>query len=294
MGQVQGKERLPIGAFRVKKKELLGEGRFGDVWVVKDKETKRRMALKVMAVPDEERLQMAENELAMLRAVSPHPHIVELHGSGIFYGPSGKDFYLLTELCSGGQLSSMLAARTSALPEKEALQIFLQVCLGVEKLHTLKPNPIVHRDIKAENIVLDSGGKYKLCDFGSATHASSRGYETKKEKANIEDEISRLTTLQYRAPEMIDLYSGKDPLGLPTDVWALGCLLFYLSYNRHAFPNGGLAKIVSAAHDMPAEEECTLSPDLRQLIVSILKADPDERPDTTEVIVRARKMGKGR
>lgn len=52
----------------------------------------------------------------------------------------------------------------------------------------------------------------------------------------------------------------------------MGCLLFYLSYNKHPFPNGGSAKIVSANYDIPDLEDCILSRSLRELVISILKA----------------------
>jgi AP2-associated kinase len=72
-------------------------------------------------------------------------------------------------------------------------------------MHNLKP-PLIHRDLKVENILQASQTSFKLCDFGSAVTAHLRPPSTTVELRALEADISRHTTFQYRAPEMIDVY----------------------------------------------------------------------------------------
>ena len=72
-------------------------------------------------------------------------------------------------------------------------------------MHDLKP-ALLHRDLKVENILQATATSFKLCDFGSATPAASRPPSTTHEIQVLEADLNRHTTLQYRAPEMIDVY----------------------------------------------------------------------------------------
>lgn len=97
------------------------------------------------------------------------------------------------------------------LTEQEILQIFVDVCEGVACMHNLKP-ALLHRDLKVENILQASDKLYKLCDFGSAATSALKPPSTQAEVRALEQDVLRHTTLQYRAPEMVDPY-----LRLPID-----------------------------------------------------------------------------
>lgn len=72
-------------------------------------------------------------------------------------------------------------------------------------MHNLQP-PLLHRDLKIENILQATQNTFKLCDFGSATACATRLPSTAAEIRVLEADLNRHTTLQYRAPEMVDLY----------------------------------------------------------------------------------------
>lgn len=105
------------------------------------------------------------------------------------------------------------------LTVNEILDIFCDMCEAVARLHHSK-TPVIHRDLKIENVLIDqrSGSEkpvYVLCDFGSATtKVLCRETYTHEQ---IDDEIRRYTTLSYRAPEMVDLFSGV-PIGNENDL----------------------------------------------------------------------------
>ncbi|GAA6066059.1 AP2-associated protein kinase 1 isoform X1, partial [Tachysurus ichikawai] len=126
-----------------------------------------------------------------------------------------------------GQVVNLMNQRLqTGFSESEVLQIFCDTCEAVARLHQRKI-PIVHRDLKVENILLHDRGHYVLCDFGSAT---DRFQDPQAEgAAAVEEEIKKYTTLSYRAPEMVNLYSGK-VISTKADIWALGCLLYKLCF----------------------------------------------------------------
>lgn len=128
----------------------------------------------------------------------------------------------------------------SRLTEYEALHIFTQVCQAVSHLHSQKPLPIIHRDIKVENVLIATNGSFKLCDFGSATtRIIPAGVSMQvKEIHALSDEIGRVTTLQYRAPELCDLYQ-KLGMDEKVDIWALGVVLYKLCYFTTPFEESG-------------------------------------------------------
>lgn len=134
------------------------------------------------------------------------------------------------------------------LTEAEILQIFVDVCEGVAFMHNSRP-ALLHRDLKVENILQSSPTSYKLCDFGSATTVSRPPTNTQEIRA-LEAEIGRHTTMQYRAPEMIDLYS-KRPIDEKSDVWALGVLLYKLCYYTTPFEEHGSLAILNVQYRIP-------------------------------------------
>ena len=177
------------------------------------------------------------------------------------------------------------------LNEHQILRIFADVCHAVSACHFRRPQPILHRDIKLENILVNSLQNYVLCDFGSAillsasTNNDFQQYPVNQLTTNIiqqlEEEVQRYTTLSYRAPEMIDLYS-RLPITLKADIWAMGCLLYKLMYNTMPFGDSILA-IQNGAFVIPDDMAQTYSRDLNLLVRYILEIDINKRPDIWQV-----------
>lgn len=135
------------------------------------------------------------------------------------------------------------------LTEAEILQIFCDVCEGVACMHNLRP-PLLHRDLKVENILQASPTSFKLCDFGSATPVAAKPPATTQEIRILEADLNRHTTLQYRAPEMVDVFSRR-PVDEKSDVWALGVLLYKLCYYTTPFEEHGPLAILNVQYRIP-------------------------------------------
>lgn len=135
------------------------------------------------------------------------------------------------------------------LTEAEILQIFVDVCEGVAYMHNSRP-ALLHRDLKVENILQSSATSFKLCDFGSATTVAPRPPSTTQEIRALEADLNRHTTLQYRAPEMVDPYLRR-AVDEKSDVWALGVLLYKLCYYTTPFEEHGPLAILNVQYRIP-------------------------------------------
>lgn len=134
------------------------------------------------------------------------------------------------------------------LTESEILTIFVDVCEGVAHMHNARP-ALLHRDLKVENILQSSPTSYKLCDFGSSARPSKVPNNADEVRA-LEMDLNRHTTLQYRAPEMVDLYLRR-PVDEKSDVWALGVLLYKLCYYTTPFEEHGPLAILNVMYKIP-------------------------------------------
>jgi len=200
---------------------------------------------------------------------------------------ASREALLLMDYYPGGHLLDRLNMRNgSPLPMESAFRIFGQLLLSLKPLHQNNP-PIVHRDLKLENILFggvstiifingmelvtsivlhSQDGKVRLCDFGSCVEGFIY-LRNAEERQTAEEIIAKETTLIYRAPELVDLYL-RDVLTEKSDIWALGCILYALCYLNHPFQNVGSLGILSAKLQFPAVS--TVSPDTIILIQRML------------------------
>lgn len=151
-------------------------------------------------------------------------------------------------MVGGGLIDFMNTRLQNRLTEPEILHIFGDVVEGVACMHYLRP-PLLHRDLKVENVLIDSHRGYKLCDFGSCSPVRPAP-QTVVECRLLEEDIQKHTTLQYRSPEMIDVYR-RLPIDEKSDIWALGVLLYKLCYYTTPFEEQGQLAILNASYTFP-------------------------------------------
>ncbi|NXI24599.1 GAK kinase, partial [Sterrhoptilus dennistouni] len=276
---------------------LLLVGGFAFVYEAQDLGSGKDYALKRLLSNEEEKNKAIIQEVCFMKKLSGHPNIVQFCSAasiGKEESDTGQgEFLLLTELCKG-QLVEFLKKVESKGPVScdTVLKIFYQTCRAVQHMHKQKP-PIIHRDLKVENLLISNQGTIKLCDFGSATTiAYYPDYNWSAQKrALVEEEITRNTTPMYRTPEMVDLYSNF-PIGEKQDIWALGCILYLLCFRQHPFEDGAKLRIVNGKYVIPQND--TRYSVFHDLIRSTLKVNPEERLSITELVNQLQEIAAAR
>jgi len=260
--------------------KLISQGGYAYVFQVKDVATGEIFALKKMICQNSERLKTAKNEINILKSLPNHPNILRLYDAEIVKVSDGHHVFILLEFCEEGSVFDlMMKYESTKLNEKQIIFIMREVCEGLKALHSCEP-PIVHRDLKIENVLLHQK-KFKLCDFGSC---SSRTVDFSKveqrEYAFYEEEYDKNTTLMYRPPEMCDPYQ-KFIVNDRVDVWMLGCMLFTLCFYKQPFQEASKLSIVNGAYTFPKDHQYPEK--LIDIIRMMLTPNPIHRPSIAEL-----------
>ncbi|XP_054564782.1 cyclin-G-associated kinase [Eptesicus fuscus] len=290
-------QTVELGELRLRVRRVLAEGGFAFVYEAQDLGSGREYALKRLLSNEEERNRAIIQEVCFLKKLSGHPNIVQFCSAasiGKEESDTGQaEFLLLTELCRGQLVEFLKKSETKGPLSCDAiLKIFYQTCRAVQHMHRQKP-PIIHRDLKVENLLLSNQGTIKLCDFGSATtisHVPDYSWSAQR-RALVEEEVTRNTTPMYRTPEIVDLYSNF-PIGEKQDIWALGCILYLLCFGQHPFEDGAKLRIVNGKYCIPADD--TRYSVFHGLIRATLKVNPEERLSITELVNQLQEIAAAR
>ncbi|XP_031331465.1 myotonin-protein kinase-like [Photinus pyralis] len=178
--------RVNVSDFEVK--NVIGRGHFGEVFVVKEKQTGDVHAMKMIRKSDclrQKHISYEEERDIMVCAKSVW--LTRLQ----YAFQDANNLYFVMEYFPGGDLSGLLQRQGGTVPESAASFYLAELVLAVHDLHTMG---YVHRDIKPENILLDRCGHIKLADFGSSARLDSRGFV---------NEGVPVGTPDYIAPEVL-------------------------------------------------------------------------------------------
>ncbi|KAM5324067.1 STE20-like serine/threonine-protein kinase isoform 2-T2 [Glossophaga mutica] len=190
----------------------LGDGAFGKVYKAQNKETNVLAAAKVIDTKSEEELEDYMVEIDIL-ASCDHPNIVKLLDA--FYYEN--NLWILIEFCAGGAVDAVMLELERPLTESQIQVVCRQT---LEALNYLHDNKIIHRDLKAGNILLTLDGDIKLADFGVSA----------KNTRTIQRRDSFIGTPYWMAPEVVMCETSKDrPYDYKADVWSLGITLIEMA-----------------------------------------------------------------
>ncbi|XP_053958409.1 uncharacterized protein LOC128863321 isoform X1 [Anastrepha ludens] len=266
-----------VGRVSVTVEDVLAEGGFAMVFLAKANTGNTKYALKRMYVNNEHDLNVAKREIQIASNLSGHKNIIGYVDSSITHTGNGVcEVLLLMPYCKQHMLAMMNARLQVGFTEQEVLTVFCDISEAVSRLHFCQ-TPIIHRDLKVENILQNDAGNFVLCDFGSATAKILNPLQ--HGVTGVEEEIQKYTTLSYRAPEMIDLYSGKS-ITTKADIWALGCMLYKLCFFNLPFGESTLA-IQNGQFSIP--DNSKYSKGMHQLIKYMLEPDMEKRPNIWQV-----------
>ncbi|XP_039483316.1 AP2-associated protein kinase 1 isoform X2 [Drosophila santomea] len=270
-----------VGRVTVTVEDVLAEGGFAMVFLARGNgggsSSATKYALKRMYVNNEHDLNVAKREIQIASNLSGHKNIIGYVDSSIT--PTGNgvcEVLLLMPYCKHHMLAMMNARLHVGFTEPEVLNIFCDIAEAVSRLHYCQ-TPIIHRDLKVENILQTDVGNFVLCDFGSATAKTLNPQQ--HGVTAVQEEIQKYTTLSYRAPEMIDLYGGKS-ITTKADIWALGCMLYKLCFFSLPFGESTLA-IQNGQFSIP--DSSKYSKGMHQLIKYMLETDMEKRPNIWQV-----------
>ncbi|KAK2461458.1 hypothetical protein APHAL10511_005921 [Amanita phalloides] len=289
-GSLMPGQTIVVNKHSIQVERYLSQGGFAHVYLVRTATpvyNTTHHVLKRIAVPDQPMLTEVKKEVDIMRLLKGHPNIVHFIDAAWHKMSNGMfEVFILMEYCPGGGIIDMMNRRLrERLTEAEILQIFVDVCEAVAYMHNLRP-PLLHRDLKVENILQSSQASYKLCDFGSAT-AVSRPPANIQELRMLEADLNKHTTIQYRAPEMIDVHMRR-PIDEKSDVWALGVLLYKLCYYTTPFEEHGPLAILQVLYKIPPYP--VYSPQINALIGKMLKDHGTMRPTVFETLSEVHRM----
>lgn len=273
---------IDIGNLKVQIRNVIAEGGFSCVYLARDAiNGSKQYAVKHIICNDDESMELVMNEISVMKSLRGHPNIVTLYAHTILDMGRTNEALLVMEYCEKSLVNVLEIRGSGYFDEKQILAMFRDVCNAVFAMHCQSP-PIAHRDLKVENLLLGSDGLWKLCDFGSISTNHKR-FEKPEEMGIEEDNIRKHTTPAYRAPEMWDLFR-RELLNEKVDIWALGCLLFRISYLKSAFDGESKLQILNGNYRIPEMPKYSL--DVTDLIRDMLQSSPDDRPDITQVWFR--------
>ncbi|XP_061585552.1 cyclin-G-associated kinase isoform X2 [Cololabis saira] len=288
---------VELGDMKLRIRRVIAEGGFAYVYEAQDMSSGKDYALKRLLSNEEEKNKEIIQEVCFMKKLSGHPNVVQFCSAASISkeeSDTGQaEFLILTELCKGQLVDFIKRVEQRALLSCDTvLKIFYQACRAVQHMHKQKP-PVIHRDLKIENLLISNQGTIKLCDFGSSTtvsHYPDFSWSAQK-RSMVEDEITRNTTPAYRTPEMIDLYSNF-PINEKQDIWALGCILYLLCFKQHPFEEGAKLQIVNGKYAIPQNDvKYTVYHDLIRLM---LKVNPEERLSITELVNQLQEIAAAR
>jgi serine/threonine protein kinase len=219
-----------LKAIDVVRLNRLGEGSFGSVWLAKYQD--QFVALKVLNVGNNKSEEI-RREAGIMSTIAPHRNIIRLHG---LITEESSELCIVMELAPKGSLEDYVKASRAAQQDiKEAL--LFKWCIGVARgMALLSASHVIHRDLSARNVLLDSSLEPKIADFGLGRQVLDPNQETSTQ--------TDVGPLRWFAPECFELkYSEK------TDVWAFGCTLVELLTGDVPFPRLSAIETAVAVRD---------------------------------------------
>ena len=260
-----------LGRYEIRSK--LGAGGMGEVYVARDVEIGRDVAVKVLPPAfstDKDRLQRFQQEACAAGALN-HPNILSIYDVGKHDGSP----YVVSELLEGETLRKRIAG--SPLNQRRAIDYALQIAHGLAAAHE---KGIIHRDLKPENIFITNDGRVKILDFGLAKLTQLDGDRNQTDIPTRRVDTNPgvvMGTVGYMSPEQL---KGRR-VDQRSDIFSFGAILYEMLSGKRAFHGESAAETMSAIlKEDPLELSHTnknVSAALERLVNHCLEKNPESR-----------------
>eukprot|EP00744_Colponema_vietnamica_P004375 GILI01006547.1.p1 GENE.GILI01006547.1~~GILI01006547.1.p1 ORF type:complete len:838 (-),score=118.97 GILI01006547.1:321-2834(-) len=266
----------------------LGDGTYGTVFMATHNRTHEIFAIKRVTM-DRQCMKAVERqvrrEAAMMQGLH-HPHVVRL----IQILQTSDAFYFVMELAEGGELFDMVIS-SSKFTESMARKYFQQL---ISALHYCHGNDVIHRDLKAENLLLSRTGQLKVCDFGFSFHFKSKEVEEGDEDGDAFGD-TECGTVDYMAPEYVSKMGGYGSMDGTTsnntvldphahDLWASGVILYFMLVGSLPFHGRCEEETLYMISHIPADLDKIDSEGAKRLLSKMLAMDPTDRPSIADIL----------
>lgn len=248
----------------------LGDGAFGKVHKAQHKQTGRFAAAKICELKGEDELEDFTVEIDILSECC-HENIVQLYEAFFF----DDKLWILIEFCEGGAIDTIMLDLDKPLTEPQIRYVCHEICKGLSFLHKKK---IIHRDLKAGNVLLTLDGGVKLADFGVSA----------KNTHTLQKRDSFIGTPYWMAPEVVKCEAFRDnPYDYKADIWSLGATLIEFAEmnppNHEMAPMRVLLKIQKS--DPPKlYRPQRWSKEFNNFLERCLTKEPSLRPSADELL----------
>ena len=248
---------------RYQLERFIGSGTFGEVWVAIDKATDIEVAIKVYVSMDEKGREEFKKEFQISFELN---HTNLLHANYLGVNSEDKRPYLVMPFCPEGSVSRF----SGEMSEADLWRFIRDVASGLAYLHSKQP-PIIHQDIKPDNILIVKNGDFVITDFGIS----------KQLRATLRKSATSLNSagaISYMGPER---FSKQYQAVKASDIWSLGVSIFELATNELPFCGMG-GSLLKQGADMPELPE-EFSETLNMVCQSCMAKEPWNRPTAAQL-----------
>ncbi|RAQ62540.1 PAK-related kinase [Aspergillus flavus] len=264
--------------------ELIGKGAYGRVYKGHQLPSRKVVAIKVMDIDSldyksvrdfrDESIKDFIHETKVMKQVkdSGAKNINEIIEAISIH----SQLWLVCEYCPGGSVRTLMRATGDQLDEKFLIPVARELAAGLRAIHDAG---IIHRDIKAANILIHEEGRLQICDFGVAGVLQSQ----------LDKRSTWIGTPHWMPPEMFSTRGEAHKYGSEIDVWAYGCTLFEIATGNP--PNSNLRERMQIGRQLnrvaPKLENAKYSEGLKDIVSYVLESNPSNRPTMADVQLHA-------
>ncbi len=249
----------------------IGSGGMGKVFKARDKDLEEIVAIKILRsdyAQDNNALNRFIREIKLSRKIS-HPNVVKVFDIGLHKGHR----YISMEYIEGISLDKIIQQK-GPLPLIDVLKIILQICLATSAAHNIG---IIHRDLKPANIMITKNGLAKILDFGIAKVQGT---------GEITTAGQIIGSPKYMSPEQIQGIA----IDTRADIYSIGLIMFYIATGSEPFTGDDaktvLMKQLNQEPPIPSSVNPSIPKWLDDLILSLLKKNREERPNSLDIVIK--------